>query len=112
MRPLRNLGVVAAFFGVALFAGWFAVPVNRSDTMDPAELAQRCRGWDAAALAAMERRSEGPEIGKQVYIRSAMTSLAEARRSCELGSDVRAERFYRRIVGRAATGAVQAAAGR
>jgi hypothetical protein len=39
--------------------------------------------------------------------------LAEGRRSCEFGSDARAERFYRRIVGRAVTKSTPAqAAGR
>jgi hypothetical protein len=116
VRPVRSLGIIAAFFGVAALAGWYSNPLPRSDTMDPVELAQRCRDWDAAALAAMERRANGPEVGKQVYLRMAMTWLAEGRRSCELGSDLRAERFYRRIVGRVVTqspaGTTQAAAGR
>lgn len=103
MRAVRSLAIIGAFFGVALLAGSFAVPLNRSDSMDPVEIAQRCKDWDAAALTAMERRAEGPEIGKQVYLRTAMTWLAEGRRSCEFGSDARAERFYRRIIGRAAT---------
>jgi hypothetical protein len=72
------------------------------------ELAQRCREWDTAALKAMERRANGEEVGKQVYLRAAMMWLAEGRRSCEFGSDVRAERFYRRIVGRAVTTATPA----
>lgn len=116
MRAARSLGTVALFFGVALLAGWFAVPLNRTAALDPAELTRRCAAWDAAALAAMDRRAEGPEIGRQVYLRSSMMWLAEARRSCDLGSDARAERFYERIVGRsvikAAGAPVQAGAGR
>jgi hypothetical protein len=116
VRPIRSLGIIAAFFGVAALAGWYSDPLTRSDTMDPVELAQRCKEWDAAALAAMERRVNGPEVGKQVYLRAAMMWLAEGRRSCEFGSDARAERFYQRIVGRAATQSsarpTQAAVGR
>ena len=102
-RPLtwpreRQAAPTAAFFTSAIFLMWLASPPEHS--MDMSAVAENCARWDATAVTAMTRRLADPsEVGKQVYARSANMWIAEARRYCANGSDARAERYFRRIIG-------------
>jgi hypothetical protein len=97
--PAWQIAMALLIAGCALALWPLASPQKRVSLADPVAIAAKCADWDRSAEAAIAARLSSPEVvGKQVYARTASMWLAEARRSCTAGSDIRAERFYTRII--------------
>jgi hypothetical protein len=97
--PAWQIAMTLLVAGCALALWPLASPLKRATLADPVAIAAKCADWDRDAQTAIAARLSSPEVvGRQVFARSASMWLAEARRSCTAGSDVRAERFYTRII--------------
>ncbi|MFC5067929.1 hypothetical protein [Flaviflagellibacter deserti] len=99
--PLLASVFVAPMFVWPLFLDPAVTPTTAA--LDPGSTAQACVEWENASLDALNKRMDGPEVGREAFERSANRWLAEARRNCSSGSPARAARSYQKIIATAKT---------